>query len=1020
MATASHVEWLRARFREELVLMEQRQAALLAELKAFEESESDSPDVPTPVLAVEFQVAALLKEAEAQPEKPKSEKSEAEKQSEQKEAKPQAETPKDAARPSLERASVSDVGVAFQNLWEGTWQKLLLKGSNTVLRAIRKARAPANLQETQQSGLDWGYKLGYEGYLAPASEIWPGVPAVLQAVEILFGTLFCLECILKGLGFFREFWNWFDLCLVLLWIFDTVLVKLVRAVQGFDSLIVMTTALKDSVNALFWVAMIMLVVEMMFALLLNQVLMGMVFDSGSHYTPEEQELLFKYFGTFPRAMLTMFQFTLGTWAEVGRLLQETVSPNFNIFTILHKVIVGFACIGVINGVFMQETMRVAQSDDIIMMRDVARQEKLHAQKMRAFFRYADHSKDAHITREEWLKVLQGGHAQNWFAAQGLKVEEADAVFSLLDQDNSQGSAKTWNQQWYVHTFYLRSLDLVMLKESHEKLLNLTQSVLARLEASFNRASASHIILSHRSPGLGMEWLEQRLAEQRRSLEQQHEQMLADWKALDQATACASTTKSEGLNETQSEAVSLPLEVRSLPRKLGPRPSRSLPLGMALEVQHKGMDWGYRLKYPGYDLSSEDFWPRMPVLLEAAEVLFGCLFCLEVVLKAIGLGRSYIHSFWNWFDLALVLLWIFEISVEFMPLESPSLRLLRLMRLLRLVKPLRTIKNFDSLIIMTTALKHSLGALFWAAVILLVVEMMLALLLSQLLMNYLAEESSDFREEVQVKFFEYFGTFPRAMLTMFQMTLGTWVPVARALQELLGPAFNIVTILHKVVVGFAVVGVINGVFMQAAEELRTSSCSETMKVAQSDDIIMMRDVARREKIHAEKMRSFFRYTDHSRDTPITRAEWERVMERQDAQHWFGAQGLVVRDPEAAALVAEKVFNLIDTDKSESISMSELVCGVSLLKGPASSLDLAILKERQDHLQSLVETMQSNSESTRFTVLWAIFIPLFRCLFPSMVFMDCKDHIGWRTFPFPPVVSGPPKIKNFGLLPKSEDN
>ena len=64
------------------------------------------------------------------------------------------------------------------------------------------------------------------------------------------------------------------------------------------------------------------------------------------------------------------------------------------------------------------------------------------------------------------------------------------------------------------------------------------------------------------------------------------------------------------------------------------------------------------------------------------------------------------------------------------------------------------------------------------------------------------------------------------------------------------------------------------------------------------------------------------------------------------------------------VRAEVFNLIDTDKSESISMSELVCGVSLLKGPASSLDLAILKERQDHLQSLVETMQSNSESIRF--------------------------------------------------------
>lgn len=40
-----------------------------------------------------------------------------------------------------------------------------------------------------------------------------------------------------------------------------------------------------------------------------------------------------------------------------------------------QVTIGFACIGVINGVFMQETLRVAQSDDAIMMRDVARKDR---------------------------------------------------------------------------------------------------------------------------------------------------------------------------------------------------------------------------------------------------------------------------------------------------------------------------------------------------------------------------------------------------------------------------------------------------------------------------------------------------------------------------------------------------------------------------------------------------------------------------------------------------------------------
>ena len=50
---------------------------------------------------------------------------------------------------------------------------------------------------------------------------------------------------------------------------------------------------QDSVNALFWVAMIMLVVEMMFALLLNQVLVALVFGAGHEYSDADQTLLFE-------------------------------------------------------------------------------------------------------------------------------------------------------------------------------------------------------------------------------------------------------------------------------------------------------------------------------------------------------------------------------------------------------------------------------------------------------------------------------------------------------------------------------------------------------------------------------------------------------------------------------------------------------------------------------------------------------------------------------------------------------
>ena len=97
-----------------------------------------------------------------------------------------------------------------------------------------------------------------------------------------------------------------------------------------------------------------------------------------------------------------------------------------------------------------------------------------------------------------------------------------------------------------------------------------------------------------------------------------------------------------------------------------------------------------------------------------------------------------------------------------------------------------------------------------------------------------------------------------------------------------------------------------------------------------------------------MKKFFQYTDHAHGTPITRSEWTRVMQRDDARHWFGAQGLPIRDPDV-------VFDLLDTDKSQSISMDELVSGVSQLQGVAHQVDIAVLKQNQQYLVGMIEKL-----------------------------------------------------------------
>lgn len=74
----------------------------------------------------------------------------------------------------------------------------------------------------------------------------------------------------------------------------------------------------------------------------------------------------------------------------------------------------------------------------------------------------------------------------------------------------------------------------------------------------------------------------------------------------------------------------------------------------------------------------------------------------------------------------------EIKKSIFPFDPEFFRLFRLLRLLRLIKLPKTMQGFDSLSLIATALKGSASVLIWACAFLFVIQMVLALLLTQLL------------------------------------------------------------------------------------------------------------------------------------------------------------------------------------------------------------------------------------------------------------------------------------------------
>ncbi|CAE7570252.1 SCN11A [Symbiodinium natans] len=368
--------------------------------------------------------------------------------------------------------------------------------------------------------------------------------------------------------------------------------------------------------------------------------------------------------------------------------------------------------------------------------------------------------------------------------------------------------------------------------------------------------------------------------------------------------------------------------------------------MSAELQYRGITVGHDIEYPHFNQTAEEAMPGATVAFDVLEWTFGVLFMVEAVIKLWGLRCSYFREVWNWFDFALVWLWIADRALENLPFDTSLLRLLRLARLLRLVKLARTVQGFDALAVMTTSLYGSVHALIWVAALLILVQMTFALLLSQVLLFYVEDPRFDIKDRQDV--FEYFGNFTRSMLSMFEITLGNWPPIARLLQEKVSSWFVVFSLLHKIVFGFACVAVINGVFMQ-----------ETFKVAQQDDQIMLRTVETKKMAHRKKMQMFFQHANDDDDKVLSPEEWREVLAEDKVKHWFAAQGLAISDPDL-------LWDILDTSGDRELDLEELIQGTARLQGPAKSLDLAVLKMEHFRTQLTIKDIRHSVDLLRHQI------------------------------------------------------
>eukprot|EP00439_Symbiodinium_sp_Y106_P037697 s805_g4.t1 len=226
--------------------------------------------------------------------------------------------------------------------------------------------------------------------------------------------------------------------------------------------------------------------------------------------------------------------------------------------------------------------------------------------------------------------------------------------------------------------------------------------------------------------------------------------------------------------------------------------------MAADYQYAGYSVGQAIEFQGmHELPWGDPNPEwIAVVSMCLDIIFG----VDVVVRVAVLRCRFFRLFVNWIDLFAS--FIAGLDEGF---NVWALRMLRLAKVARALRLMRMRRALESLSLLLRCVQSSLQVLFWSLGLLGVIQCIAGMVIGQLLMPYMRNESIDVVRRSEV--YKYFGTFNRTLLTMFEVLFANWAIPARICIENVSEGFIYIFIFYRCLVGFAVLNVVSAVFVQ---------------------------------------------------------------------------------------------------------------------------------------------------------------------------------------------------------------
>ncbi|CAE7875696.1 Cacna1i [Symbiodinium microadriaticum] len=353
------------------------------------------------------------------------------------------------------------------------------------------------------------------------------------------------------------------------------------------------------------------------------------------------------------------------------------------------------------------------------------------------------------------------------------------------------------------------------------------------------------------------------------------------------------------------------------------------LWMAMELQLYGSLMGLDLGIlEASDVTRSD-WHHWETGFRYGDTAFTVFFTMDVVIRVSVLKLKFWKVCLNYVDVAVTVASLFELTsrVFLLPVNPVLFRLLRIFKLARALRMVTMTSVLSSLQLLIKCLMASIDMLFWTFCLLTFLQCVAGMIVSTLCRDFI--ENPEFLLATREEVYRYYGSFTRTFLTMFEILFANWAPPCRVLVDNVSEWFSLFFLVYRCIIGFAVLNVVNAVFVQ-----------QTMKTASFDEELAFKQKERDVITYTNKVRRLFQTMDETGDGTLNFEEFSKLVTSPKLKFWMSQLELDYHD-------LLSLFEFLDNGDGE-ITLSEFIEGATRLRGQAKALDVWRLETKVELL------------------------------------------------------------------------